>query len=118
YVDAPSTYRRFLARGGSPGPASRTFAEAWIRLLNPITPHLSEELGAGRFEGLVSAGRFPDADAFRPSERVEASEHFLERVEEALRDVLKPAAARGESRWGVALFVAAGWKRTIEEWMR
>jgi leucyl-tRNA synthetase len=118
YVGAPTTVRRYLARGGAPGPALHRFADAWIRLMNPVTPHLSEELGAGRFSGLVSQQPFPSPDEFAAAPAAEAAEQYLEGVEEDLRGVMKPAQARGELPTAVSFFVAAAWKRPIEMWMR
>ncbi|HTT26043.1 MAG TPA: class I tRNA ligase family protein [Thermoplasmata archaeon] len=118
YVQAPAILRRYLARGGSPGPALDAFVGAWIRWMQPLTPHLAEELGAGRFEGLVARAAFPSPEEFRPSPTADAEERYLDSVEEDLRSVLKPAVERGEAPGAVAFFIAAPWKRTLEQWMR
>ncbi|MCI4366641.1 MAG: class I tRNA ligase family protein [Thermoplasmata archaeon] len=118
YVQAPTTVRRYLARGGSEGPALDRFLGAWIRWMQPLTPHLAEELGAGRFDTLVAVAPFPSVEEFQPSPQAEAAERFLETVEEDLRSVLKPAIDRGEPPSAAAFFVAAPWKRTLELWMR
>ncbi|HYB78598.1 MAG TPA: hypothetical protein VEG66_02420, partial [Thermoplasmata archaeon] len=92
---------------------------AWIRLLAPLTPHLAEELGEGRFAGLVAVERFPDPEEFPRSEVADAHESFLDRVEEDLRAVLRPAEERGEKPVEEAVFfVAEPWKETAERWLR
>ena len=119
YVALPGIVRRYYARGGAAGAMTDRVGRAWIRLLGPLTPHLAEELGAGRFEGLVARQPFPRAEEFPPSAPAEAREEFLERIEEDLRAVLRPAADRGEPPPDqVVFFVASPWKATVEAWMR
>jgi len=119
YVEVPALLRRFYARGG---PASRTtdsVGRAWIRLLSPITPHVAEELGAGRFPGLVARELMPDAEEFPRSLDAEAREGFLAQVEDDLRAVLRPATDRGEPVPDAAIFfIANPWKSTLEAWLR
>ncbi len=119
YVEIPALLRRYYARGGTPGAMTDRLAKAWIRLLSPITPHLAEELGRGRFDGLVAVQPFPAAEEFDRSEEAEHREAYLERVEEDLRSVLRPREERGEPNPEEAIFfVAAPWKATVERWMR
>ncbi len=119
FVEVPALLRRYYARGGTPGRATSALALAWIRLLAPIAPHLAEELGEGRFSGLVAREPFPTADAFAPSPAAEAREGYLERVEEDLRAVLRPVTERAETVPDEAVFyVAAPWKETVEHWLR
>ncbi len=119
YVTIPSILRRYYARGGAPGRATDRVGRAWVRLLSPITPHLAEEVGAGRVEGLVAAAPFPAADEFPLVEAAEVREAYLDRVEEDLRAVLRPAAERGERPPAeVVFFVAEPWKAEVERWLR
>ena len=119
YVGVPGLLRRYYARGGAPGQATARVGRAWVRLLAPMTPHLAEELGAGIFAGLVAVESFPSVDEFPRSEVADAHEMFLDRVEEDLRAVLRPAEERGETTVEEAVFfVAEPWKRTVEQWIR
>ncbi len=118
YVGFPALLRRYLARGGAPGDGLQRAAEAWVRLLAPFTPHLAEELGSGRYGGLVAAQPYPDPDEYPRSEVARQREAYLRQIEEDLQSVLKPALARGMSPKGVAFYVAAPWKRTIDAWVR
>jgi leucyl-tRNA synthetase len=118
YVTLPSRVRRYLARGGSPGSKTRRVADSWIRLLCPLTPHLAEELGQGRFPGLASVEAFPDPSQFTWSESAVAAEEYLLQLEADLTDVLRPTLSRGEKPEAVRLFVAAPWKETVETWIR
>ena len=119
YVGIPTLLRRYYARGGVPGSATARLARAWIRLLAPLTPHLAEELGEGKFPGLVAVQPFPAVDEFARSDLADAHEAFLDRVEEDLRAVLRPAEERGEPPVEEAVFfVAEPWKETVERWVR
>jgi leucyl-tRNA synthetase len=119
YVTVPSLLRRYYARGGAAGDATERLGLAWSVLLAPITPHLAEEVGEGRFPGLVAEQTFPSAAEFPRSVVAEAREEYLDRVEEDLRAVLRPSTDRGEPAPKEAIFfVAAPWKATVESWMR
>ncbi|MGA9840304.1 MAG: class I tRNA ligase family protein [Thermoplasmata archaeon] len=119
YVSVPSLLRRYYARGGAPCAATDRVGKAWTLLMGPITPHLAEEVGEGRFPGLVASQAFPTDAEFPLSEVAEAREAFLGRVEDDLRAVLRPAVDRGEPTPEEAIFfVAAPWKATVERWMR
>lgn len=119
YVGVPAILRRYYARGGVPSEATARVAGAWVRMLSPMTPHLAEELGAGRSPGLVAVDRFPEVAEFPRSDAADAHEAFLDRIEEDLRAVLRPAQDRGEPPVEAAIFyVAEPWKETVEHWMR
>ncbi|MGI0132473.1 MAG: class I tRNA ligase family protein [Thermoplasmata archaeon] len=118
YARVPALLRRFTVRGGEGGEMVRRVIDAWIRLMVPITPHLAEELGAPRFRGLAAIQPFPTSKEFDRSESAIGRERFLETVEDDLREVLRPALARGEAPEGVTFFVAEPWKREVEGWVR
>ena len=119
YVGVPTILRRYYLRGGVPGEATARVAHAWVRMLAPLTPHIAEELGEGKFSGLVAVERFPEPEEFPRSDLADAHEAFLDRVEEDLRAVLRPAEERGEKPVAEAVFfVAEPWKETVERWLR
>jgi leucyl-tRNA synthetase len=119
YVGIPALFRRYYARGGGPGEATARASRAWVRMLSPITPHLAEELGEGTSAGLVAQDRFPVVEEFPRTEAADAHEAFLDRVEDDLRAVLRPAQDRGEPPVEEAVFfVAEPWKATVERWVR
>jgi leucyl-tRNA synthetase len=118
YVGIPTLLRRASVRAGDVSHVPPRLLDAWIRLMVPITPHLAEELGEGRFSGLVALQPFPSPEEFAYSEVAVARERYLDRVEDDLREVLRPALVRGESVDGVTFFVASPWKRAVEGWVR
>ncbi len=119
YVSVPALLRRYYSRGGTPGRATDRLGWAWVRMTSPISPHLAEELGQGRGEGLVAEAPFPSPDEFPPTAGAESREEFLDRVEEDLRAVLRPATDRGEPvPEEVVFYVAEPWKAEVERWLR
>jgi len=119
YAELPNLLRRYYTRGGVPGDATTAAGRAWVRLIAPITPHLAEEVGHGWFGGLVAVARMPTIDDFPRSEAAEAREAYLDRVEDDVRAVLRPAKERGEpAPEALVLYLAAPWKSTIEAWVR
>ncbi|MCI4339348.1 MAG: class I tRNA ligase family protein [Thermoplasmata archaeon] len=119
YVTVPAVIRRYYARGGVAGEATDKVGRAWTLLLGPITPHLAEEVGDGRFDGLVATQPFPSPSDFPSSEPAEAREEYLQRVEDDLRAVLRPSSERGDPTPGAAIFfIASPWKAVVERWMR
>lgn len=118
YADFPARLRRYITRGGRPGPATQHVGRIWLRLLSPLTPHLAEELGEGRFRGLVAEQPFPREEEVPGDPLARYSEAYLERVEEDLRSVLRASEARGQVPAEVTFFVAASWKRELERWLR
>ncbi|HEV2165826.1 MAG TPA: class I tRNA ligase family protein [Thermoplasmata archaeon] len=118
YAEFPAAIRRYLLRGGEAGGVLQRVTTAWIAAMSPITPHLAEELGHGRFPGLVAESEFPAFGSFPHTPAALAAEQVIEGVESDLRNVLKPAQAKGTVPDEVVLFVAAPWKRTVEGWLR
>ncbi len=119
YVEVPSLLRRYYARGGAPGRATARVVRAWTLFLSPITPHLAEELGEGRFPGLVAQTLLPGPDEFARSLGAEMRETFLDQVEDDLRAVLRASEGRGEPTAGeLTFYVADPWKATLESWLR
>ncbi|MCI4336079.1 MAG: class I tRNA ligase family protein, partial [Thermoplasmata archaeon] len=118
YARAPALLRRYLARGGAPGPVPGRVIESWIRLLSPVTPHLAEELGEGVEPRLVAERDWPAAAEFVAHPGALAAEEYLDRVEDDLRNVAELARGRGEPANAVQFYVAAPWKSVVEAWLR
>ncbi len=118
YARMPLLLRRYLQRGGGPGPILQRAVDAWVRLMNPITPHLSEELGALRGIDLVSERPWPAAEEFLDHPGARAAEEYLLGVEEDLKSVVRLSEGRGEHPTAVEFYIAAPWKREIEGWLR
>jgi leucyl-tRNA synthetase len=119
YVEVPALLRRYYARGGVAGQSTGRLAGAWTLFLSPITPHLAEEMGQGRWSTLVAQAVLPTAEEFLRSPGAEARESYLDQVEEDLRAVIRTSDGRGDADLGELIFyVAEPWKVTLEGWLR
>ena len=98
--------RWYLRRGGGDPKTITKVLEIWLRLMNPITPHLSEELNPSK--ELVSASSWPDVDEKSISLAADAGEELIQRTVEGMRKVLKLAQVEKPRQF--TLFIAEQWK--------
>jgi leucyl-tRNA synthetase len=97
--------RWYLRRGGGNKALIGRFAEVWSTLMNPITPHLSEELYAGK--DLASTSDWPEVEEHKVSLPAEAGEELVKKAMEGMRNVVKLAKLEKPQKF--TLFVAEKW---------
>lgn len=97
--------RWYVRRGGAHAPTIEQVLSIWVRLLNPITPHLSEELNPGK--ELVSAAHWPEVEEGKISRKAEAGEELVRAAMEGMRNVMKLANVEKPKKF--TLFVAETW---------
>ena len=73
--------------------------------MNPITPHLSEEINTST--KLISASSWPEADQNKISKKAEAGEDLVRNTLEGMRNVLSLAKVQKPSKF--TLFIAEEW---------
>ncbi|MEK6940004.1 MAG: leucine--tRNA ligase [Nanoarchaeota archaeon] len=95
----------YLRRGGENKKVISQVLGIWTKLMNPITPHLSEELNDSK--ELVSASLWPKAEEKKISLQTEASEQLIRAAIEGMRNVLNLAKLEKPKRF--TLFVAEEW---------
>jgi leucyl-tRNA synthetase len=83
--------------------------------MNPITPHLSEEMNelGDYVKGLVSAAEWPKTDESKISLKSEAGENLIKETQESMRNVLKLAKLEQPHKY--TLFVAEKWMYPLFE---
>ena len=101
--------RWYVRRGGNDAKTFKEVLSLWCKVMNPITPHLSEELNflGGYLEGLVSASEWPEVDETKIQLKAEAGEELVKNTTEGMRNVLK--LAKIETPQKFTLFVAEPW---------
>ncbi len=99
--------RWYLRRGGKNKKTVQEVVDIWVRLMNPVTPHLSEELNPHAGKELVSASSWPEAEEKMTDHKAEAGEEFIRTTMEGVRNILK--LAKVERPKEVTLFVAEKW---------
>ncbi len=95
----------YLRRGGENKKIIAQALRTWTVLMNPITPHLSEEINDR--QELVSASAWPELDENKVSKKAEAGEEMLKATMEGMRNVLKLAKIELPKKF--TLFVAEKW---------
>ncbi len=106
YFAAYDDLRWHLRRGGEHKKTITEVLKLWAVAMNPLTPHLSEEINAGR--KLVSASEWPQGEEKHIDRETEAGEELVKRTMEGIRTVLK--LAKLEKPTKATLFIAEKWK--------
>jgi len=103
----------YLRRGGENKEAITEVISIWSRLMNPITPHLSEELyqGKGSDGGLASTARWPVFKEDKIDRKAEAGEELVRTAMEGMRNVLKLAKLEQVKKF--TLFIAEPWSYDV-----
>ena len=105
YYAIADDFRWYLRRGGANKQVVSELLAHWCRLMNPITPHLSEELNPGK--ELVSASLWPKHDKMLVSLPAEAGEELVKGTLDGMREVVK--LAKIEKPKAFTLFIAQDW---------
>lgn len=97
--------RWYVRRGGENKKVIAEVLGVWIRLMNPITPHLSEELNDSK--ELVSVSSWPEVDEKKISLKANAGEDLVRTAMEGMRNILKLAKLEKAKKF--TLFIAENW---------
>ncbi|MBQ3685916.1 MAG: leucine--tRNA ligase [Candidatus Methanomethylophilaceae archaeon] len=113
YFDMLNDLKWYARRGGRGKDSVRSAMRIWIQAMMPVTPHIAEELWeqAG-FEGLVSAGQLPEADASLISAEAEYGEGLIRDLMSDIAEVRKIVEIEPTK---VAVFTTPAWKRAVME---
>ncbi|MFA6462266.1 MAG: leucine--tRNA ligase [Candidatus Woesearchaeota archaeon] len=107
--------RWYVRRGGNDQSTVKEVLSIWCKLMNPITPHLSEELNSlgGYIKELVSASEWPEIDETRVQLKAEAGEELVKNTAESMRNVLKLAKIETPRKY--TLFIGEPWLYPLYE---
>ena len=99
----------YLRRGGENKKVVDHVLSIWIRLMNPITPHLSEEINEelNNSQELVSASSWPKVEEKEINKKAEAGEELIKNTIDGMRNVLTLAKLSKPTKF--TLFVAEEW---------
>lgn len=107
--------KRYLARGGRNGIVIKDYLSSVVLMLQPIAPHVSEELWhmLGN-ETFSSTERWPNADKSMINESIERGEELISETLADAKEIMELMAKKGGSRAKTArIIVAADWKREL-----
>ena len=101
-------FRWYLRRGGENKKTILEVLNIWFKLINPITPHLSEELNLliGN-DNLVSASEWPKVNEEKISLKANSGEDLVRTAIDGMRNVLKLAKLEKAEQY--TLFIAQNW---------
>ncbi|MEK6950211.1 MAG: leucine--tRNA ligase [Nanoarchaeota archaeon] len=108
YFTLYDDFRWYLRRGGGHKIVLVEALDIWCRLMNPLTPHLSEELNVKHAKhALVSSSSWPAMEDKNIDLRAEAGEELVRDTVESIRNILK--LANVEKPTSITLFIAEDW---------
>jgi len=105
YFSMYDDIRWYIRRGGEHQKTIKEVLSVWCRLMNPLTPHLSEELN--QEETLVSSSLWPSHDENKTNHTIEANEELVKETIDNMRNVIK--LAKIETPKQFTLFIAEEW---------
>ncbi|MBI2111969.1 leucine--tRNA ligase [Candidatus Woesearchaeota archaeon] len=112
-------FRWYVRRGGHHFKTISEALEIWCTLMNPITPHLSEEIYELHLNGkeekeeneskveLVSSSSWPEVHSNKIDLKSEAGEELVKNTLEGMRNVVKLAKIEKPQKF--TLFIAESW---------
>ncbi len=102
--------RWYQRRGGEHKKTIEQYLHVWSILMNPITPHLSEEIHDllnSNTKHLASTSTWPKVQEEKISKKANASEEFLNLTMEGMRNVIKLAKLQQPQKF--TLIIAESW---------
>jgi len=105
YYSFHDDLRWYMRRGGENKKVVSEVLDTWNKLMNLITPHLSEELNESK--ELVSASSWPEVEESKISLAASAGEELIKTAMDGMRNVLKLAKLEKVKKF--TLFVAENW---------
>ncbi|MBT4935530.1 leucine--tRNA ligase [Candidatus Woesearchaeota archaeon] len=97
--------RWYVRRGGNNKKVITDVISIWCKLMNPITPHMSEECNMTK--GLISTSSWPEYDETMIQRVSHAGEELIKKAMEGMRNVIK--LAKIETPTKCTLFIAEPW---------
>jgi leucyl-tRNA synthetase len=113
YFDMLNDLKWYIRRGGNGKESVREALRIWIQCMMPVTPHIAEELWEqSGFEGLVSAGQLPEADAARIDKESELGEELIRSLMSDITEIRKIVDIEPTR---VTVFTTPAWKKKVIE---
>ena len=107
--------RRYFARGGGNAVVVRDYITSVVLMLQPIAPHISEELWQ-RLENtsFSSTEKWPSPDASMISEKVERQEDLIDSVVADAKQITALMAKRSDKKpKAIKIIIASQWKADL-----
>ena len=110
FFDLQKSIQWYIKRGGCNKKLLDKSINTWIKLITPITPHLSEELWHINNKDFVSNEAYPEFDSKEIFEKVEVGEYLLSKVIDDITEILKVTSIKPKK---IHIYTSPAWKEQI-----
>ncbi len=106
-----NTLKWYNRREGNNKPLLKYVVENWVKILAPITPHLSEEIWElFGYNNYISNEQFPIVNKEYINEKYELGEEFIKNTIEDIRNIIKIANITPKN---IYLYTSENWKYDV-----
>jgi leucyl-tRNA synthetase len=110
FFDCQKNIQWYLKRGGSNKKLIENFVEKWIKLMTPITPHLSEEIWHKNNSSFISNENYPKFNKNELFKIEEVGEYLISKVIDDINEILKVTKIKPKK---ICIYTSPIWKQEI-----
>ena len=110
FYEIPQDINWYLKRDGGNLKVIERTVNAWLQLMTPITPHMTEELWNINHSSLISTSIGPDNSSFTKSINHLAGEKLISNLVDDIQEILKVASITPKR---IFIYTAPVWKHNV-----
>jgi leucyl-tRNA synthetase len=110
FFECQKNLQWYLNRGGSNKEIINNYKEIWIKMMSPITPHLSEEIWHKKNNSFVTNESFPEYNKKNISEKDEVGEYLISEVVNDISEIKKVTKIIPKK---ICIYTSPSWKHEI-----
>jgi len=110
FFECQKNIQWYLKRGGSNKKLLDRFTSTWIKLMTPVTPHLSEEIWHRNKSSFVTNEPYPKFNQKEISEKEEVGEYLLSELTDDISEILKVTKIKPKK---IIIYTSPAWKQQI-----
>lgn len=112
YYEIPQDINWYLKRGGGNKKVISKCVDAWLQLMTPVTPHLTEELWSATHDSLISNSTLPQKASFSSIPSYIAGEQLISNLVEDIQEILNVTKITPKR---IIIYTAPEWKHSVLE---
>jgi len=110
FYECQKNIQWYLKRGGSNKELIEIFIETWIKLMTPVTPHLSEEIWHKFKTSFISNESYPVFNSKEIFEKEEIGEYLILKVINDISEIIKVTKIKPKK---ICIYTSPLWKQEI-----
>jgi leucyl-tRNA synthetase len=110
FFECQKNLQWYIKRGGKNTDLLNEFIQTWIKLMSPITPHLSEEIWHKTNKSFIADESYPKFDSNKIFEKEEAGEYLISKVTDDISEILKVTKIKPKK---IYIYTSPSWKNEI-----